>query len=177
MPWAARASTVEHDVCEPSTTQRLAFGSSGLRSGQALSWRRSQSALARRRLRFPRRWRCRSSSTVPDVTAYASRETTMDRRHRFAAFIRSAVREPGFGCEERVAADDLEAFALELEDETLTLDPACGVACLRLLSDPVVSPLLNPVLPPEGPPIARPPDPLRLQRPPTGCLTAAGQQA
>lgn len=88
---------------------------------------------------------------IPDVVAYASRETTMDRRRTFAASIRAVVREPGFGCEERVrvAARDLYALALELEDEKLTLDPASAVTCLRLLSDPTLSPLISPVLPPE----------------------------
>ncbi|MGH3084994.1 MAG: hypothetical protein ACRDNP_13265 [Gaiellaceae bacterium] len=62
----------------------------------------------------------------------------MDRRHSFAAFIRSAVREPGFGCEERVrvAPDDLEALASELEDENLALDPACGVVLPTAIERP-----------------------------------------
>jgi hypothetical protein len=93
----------------------------------------------------------RAAYVIPDVLAYASRETAMDRRRNFAAFIRGAVREPGLGCEARVesAADDLEALASELEHEELALDPACAVACVRLLRDPAVSPLLNPVLPQE----------------------------
>jgi hypothetical protein len=93
----------------------------------------------------------RDAYAIPDVVAYASRENTMDRRRASASFIRAAVREPGLGCEARVrvAAPDLEALASELEDEELTLDPASAVACLRLLSDPALSPLINPVLPPE----------------------------
>jgi hypothetical protein len=93
----------------------------------------------------------RDAYVIPDVVAYASRETTMDRRRTFAAHIRVAVREPGVGCERRVraAARDLCALALELEDEELALDPACAVECARLLSDPALSPLINPVLPPE----------------------------
>jgi len=92
----------------------------------------------------------RDAYVIPDVVAYASRETTMDRRRTFAAFIRAAVREPGVGCEQhvRAAARDLYALALELEDEELALDPACAVACARL-SDPALSPLINPVLPPD----------------------------
>jgi hypothetical protein len=88
---------------------------------------------------------------IPDVVAYASRETTIDRRRAFAAVIRAVMREPGFGCEERVrvAARDLEALASELEDDELTLDPASAVACMRLISDPAASPLLNPRLPSE----------------------------
>ncbi|MGH3017384.1 MAG: hypothetical protein ACRDLU_03310 [Gaiellaceae bacterium] len=93
----------------------------------------------------------RDAYVIADVVAYASREATIERRRGFAAFIRGVVREPGLGCEERVrvAADDLEALASELEAEELAFDPACAVACLRLLSDPVASPLLNPRLPPE----------------------------
>lgn len=93
----------------------------------------------------------RDAYVIADVAAYASRETTIERRRGFAAFIRGVVREPELGCEERVrvAADDLEALASDLEDEEVALDPACAVACLRLLSEPVVSPLLNPRLPPE----------------------------
>ena len=93
----------------------------------------------------------RDAYVIPDVVAYASRETTMDRRRTFAAFIRGIVREPGFGCEQRVrvVAGDLEALASELEDEVLRLEPASAVACLRLLTDPALSPLINPALPPE----------------------------
>jgi hypothetical protein len=48
-----------------------------------------------------------------------------------------------------LAAEELEALASELEDDELALDPACAVACMRLLSDLSASPLLNPALPPE----------------------------
>jgi hypothetical protein len=107
---------------------------------------------------FWRRWALldqlageRDAYVIPDVVAYASRETTMARRRTFAAFIRSVIREPGVGCEQRVrdAEDVLNALVSELEDEELSLDPACAVACARLLSDPAVSPLVNPVLPPD----------------------------
>ena len=93
----------------------------------------------------------RDAYVISDVLAYASRETTMDHRRSFAALIRSTVRQPGPAFQARVdaAAEELEALASELEDEELALDPACAVACRRLLSDLVVSPLLNPVLPPE----------------------------
>jgi hypothetical protein len=47
------------------------------------------------------------------------------------------------------AAEELEALALELDDEALTLDPACAVVCMRLLADGAESPLLNPGLPAE----------------------------
>ena len=72
----------------------------------------------------------------------------MERRHTFAAMIRSSLRPPGPVLEGPAiaATEELEALASELEDDELALDPACAVACLRLLSDPVGSPLLNPEL-------------------------------
>ena len=91
----------------------------------------------------------RDAYVISDVLAYASREATMDRRRNVAAMIRGTIRQPGLALESRVraAADELEALASELEDETLVLDPACAVACLRLLRDSPGSPLLNPALP------------------------------
>ena len=91
----------------------------------------------------------RDAYVISDVLAYASREATMDRRRNFAAMIRGTIRQPGLALESRVraAADELEALASELEDEELVLDPACAVACLRLLRDSPGSPLLNPALP------------------------------
>jgi hypothetical protein len=93
----------------------------------------------------------RDAYVIPDVLTYASRETRKERRHSFAALIRSIVKQPGPAVVARVhaAAEDLEALASELEDEELALDPACAVACARLVSDPAQSPLLNPALPPE----------------------------
>lgn len=91
----------------------------------------------------------RDAYVIPDVLAYASRETTMERRHSFAMLIRASVGQPAAALEGRVraAADDLEALAAELEDEELALDPASAVACVRLLSDLAGSPLLNSLLP------------------------------
>jgi hypothetical protein len=93
----------------------------------------------------------RDAYVIPEVFAYASRQTAIDRRHSFAALIRSSLLQPGLVCDERVvaAADELEALACELDDRALSLDPAAAVACMRLLTDLGVSPLLNPELPPE----------------------------
>jgi hypothetical protein len=85
---------------------------------------------------------------IADVLAHASREATMERRHGYAALVRARLREPHDGSD-RVAAEELELLADELDDRLLTLDPACGVACMRLVSDPVESPLLNPSEPQE----------------------------
>ena len=78
---------------------------------------------------------------------------TADRRHAFAASIRSRLAQPE--CGERVAsaAAELEALASELDDDELDLDPAAAVACARLLEDFSASPLLNLDLPPEEVPV------------------------
>jgi hypothetical protein len=93
----------------------------------------------------------RDAHVIPEVRAYARRETSMARRRSLAALIGSWLREPGPQCSARVsaAAVELEALAAELLDEHLELDPVCAVRCRRLLDDAVTSPLLNPALPPD----------------------------
>jgi hypothetical protein len=93
----------------------------------------------------------RDAHVIAEVRVYASRQATKERRHYFAALIRGTVGQPGSATELRVraVADDLQALASELEDESFAIDPASAIACLRLLSDPVASPLLNPELPQE----------------------------
>jgi hypothetical protein len=94
----------------------------------------------------------REAYSIAEVLAYASRETTMDRRRTFAALNRQHVEsldgeaQAPFGD----AASELEALAHDLEDGELALDPASAVACLRLVSEPTQSPLLNPTLPRDG---------------------------
>jgi hypothetical protein len=85
---------------------------------------------------------------ISEVFEYALRETTMERRQRYAALIRHHL-EPTTGRSPRLddAAAELAALADELEDEALELSPACAVVCSRLVSDPTQSPLLNPALP------------------------------
>jgi hypothetical protein len=93
----------------------------------------------------------RDAYVIPEVLAYASRETTMDRRQSFAALIRNALPALGRPVDARVSAvaDELGALVAELENAELVLDPVSAVSCFRLLSDPMASPLLNPELPPE----------------------------
>jgi hypothetical protein len=88
---------------------------------------------------------------ISEVLAYALRDATMERRHSLAASIRSRLGHPGLGFEARTldAAKELEALVRELDDDELELEPACAVACARLLSDSAESPLLNPAQPPE----------------------------
>lgn len=93
----------------------------------------------------------RDAYVIPEVLAHAARETTVDRRHAHASRIRGELQQARLSDGDRVmlAAEELEALASELEDDELTLDPACAVACMRLLTDLSASPLLNPALPPE----------------------------
>lgn len=94
----------------------------------------------------------RDAYSIAEVLAYASRETTMERRRTFAALIRQHV-ELTEGDAQALFGDavsELEALAHDLEDGELALDPASAVACLRLVSEPTQSPLLNPALPRDG---------------------------
>jgi hypothetical protein len=93
----------------------------------------------------------RDAHVISEVRAYASREATMERRHWFAALIRSRLAQPELALEARVgaAAKEPEALVSELEDDELAFDPTCAVACARLVSDPAQSPLLSPALPHE----------------------------
>jgi hypothetical protein len=86
---------------------------------------------------------------IPDVRAYAMRDTRMERRRAYARLIRYWLAEPGPSGNARIsaAADELEQLARELDDCELSLDPACAVACRRLLGDYTVSPLFNDALP------------------------------
>ena len=91
----------------------------------------------------------RDAYVIPDVRAYAARDTGMGRRRSYAATIRSWTRGRALPPEDRItqSAALLDELACELEDAELELDPACALACRRLLTDPSVSPLLNPALP------------------------------
>ena len=93
----------------------------------------------------------RDALVIPDVRALASREATMERRHSFAALVRSRLREASRANDARLhaVADELEALVSELEDDDLTFEPPSAVACMRLLSDLPGSPLLNQALPTE----------------------------
>ena len=93
----------------------------------------------------------RDAHAIEEVRAYACREATMERRQYFAAVIRARLAKAELTVEARTSAcaEALEALASELDDSTLGLDPACAVACARLVSDPAQSPLLSPALPPE----------------------------
>jgi hypothetical protein len=82
---------------------------------------------------------------IDEVRTYAAREATIDRRRTFATLIRSTVDSPfpvGGGRADVTA--ELRTLAAELDDDWLDLDPASAIECMRLVSDPVESPLLDP---------------------------------
>jgi hypothetical protein len=73
---------------------------------------------------------------IAEVLAYASRYATMESRRGFARSIRNVLCPSSYYEPAPVAvARSLEALAIELDDDRLTLDPDCAVACMRLLSD------------------------------------------
>jgi hypothetical protein len=78
----------------------------------------------------------RDAYVIAEVRAHAAREATMARRRDCSATIRSLLVTHG---DETAAlaglAAALEALAAELDDTELELEPACAVACARLLDD------------------------------------------
>jgi hypothetical protein len=81
---------------------------------------------------------------IREVRAYAVREASQESRRSLAMSIRCGLNSPvtAYWSRDEVA-DELETLAAELDDETLELDPDAAVACMRLLRDPEVSPLLT----------------------------------
>ena len=93
----------------------------------------------------------RAAYVLPDVLAHAAREATIERRRLYAESIRAMLAEPDWASDgrARTVAEGLEALADDLEDEGLSLEPACAVACMRLVTDPSSSPLFRFDLSPE----------------------------
>ncbi|MGZ4402421.1 MAG: hypothetical protein ACXVRI_06190 [Gaiellaceae bacterium] len=90
----------------------------------------------------------RDAYAIPGVRARAEKEAAMGNRRWLSRCIRSRLEfaeNPRFAAN----ADQLAPLADELVDPTLELDPACAVACSKLLMDPVSSPLINSGLPAE----------------------------
>jgi hypothetical protein len=90
----------------------------------------------------------RETYRIPEVHLRAARAATMESRRLLAERIRHVLDPPGYPCAARVSAeaDALAALARELDDATLSLDPACAVACRQLLVE-AESPLFNEALP------------------------------
>jgi hypothetical protein len=90
----------------------------------------------------------RDAYRIREVRERAQRSSTIENRHSLARSIRSVLKEPGYASSAvRAAAGELQALARDLDDPGLALDPACAVACERLLTDGGTSPLLNVALP------------------------------
>jgi hypothetical protein len=85
----------------------------------------------------------RDAYVLTEVHTYAKRQTTMSKRRAFAAVIREALEEAAPSSHVVAATDELEALASDLEDESLALDPASAVACMRLVEEAEGSPLLD----------------------------------
>jgi hypothetical protein len=133
---ALTATQVRPALALPLFLGGLAVGARGLRA----AWRRWEivDGLAGER----------EALVIPEIRAHALRAASIERRRVSASYIRASIREP-VPPRLREAAAELDALAAELDDDGLVLDPACAVACARLVSDAVLSPLLNATLPPE----------------------------
>ena len=125
---AVAATQVQPHLAGPLFVGGLAIGLKGMRA----AWRRWDLV--------DRLAGDGDAHVLPEVLAYASRQASMERRRTFASLLRSRL----LGSDARIAAvaQELEELAIELEDNSLALDPVAAVACMRLLSDPE-SPLLD----------------------------------
>jgi Zn-dependent alcohol dehydrogenase len=96
-----------------------------------------------------------SAYTIPDVARFGARVCALRERRRLAAFIDAVVNERGHPLELHLVvrvgryAQQLETLARELASPAAHFEPAIAVACRRLLTRPVESPLYNPNLPEE----------------------------
>jgi hypothetical protein len=92
---------------------------------------------------------------IPAVASFGSRVAALRERERLAAWIRSVACEPerpgSFHLPDRARAfaREFETVAQELARPTATVQAPVAVACRRLLTRPVQSPLYNPNLPEE----------------------------
>jgi hypothetical protein len=127
------ASATYGPLAVPLFLGALYAGGSGLRA----SWRRWD--LVDRLSGNP------DAYSIDEIRACASRQATAERRRDYAASIRRSLKHRSpYDSRIESVAEELEALARELEDRTLAFDPACAVACRRLLNDPASSALLDP---------------------------------
>lgn len=78
----------------------------------------------------------RDAYVIAEVRSHAAREATMARRRDCSSTIRWLLAMQGEGSDGLSGlAGALELLATELDDTGLELDPACAVACARLLDD------------------------------------------
>lgn len=91
----------------------------------------------------------RPAYALPEVARYGARSTQDPQLHRLAAWLSELPAEaelPGnIYVKERVTlfAPELEAIACELRSQDVVVDPPSAVACRRLLTQAVESPLYN----------------------------------
>ncbi|MFL5864819.1 MAG: hypothetical protein ACJ780_29335 [Solirubrobacteraceae bacterium] len=96
-----------------------------------------------------------SAYAIPAVARLGARVCALRERRRLAAFIDAVVHERGHPLELHLVlrvsryARLLETLARELASPGARVEPAMAVACRRLLTRPVESPLYNPNLPEE----------------------------
>lgn len=96
-----------------------------------------------------------SAYTIPAVARFGTRVAALRERRRLAAWINSVVHERGQPLELHLVvrvshyASQLETLASELAAPSARVEPPMAVACRRLLTRPVESPLYNPNLPEE----------------------------
>ena len=88
----------------------------------------------------------RDAYVLEEVRGRAEREARMANRRVLARVIRARL-ELAENTRVVAFAEQLAELAAELDDPLLELDPACAVACSRLLNDYIRSPLLNSMLP------------------------------
>jgi len=135
---AVLAAGLHHVLAVPLFLGGLTVGASGIRA----LWRRWD--LVDRLSAEP------DAYSIPEILECASREATAERRRGHAALIRRTLKNRS-ACDARVVqvAGELDALARELEDRELRLEPACAVACRRLVSEPGESPLFDERVPAE----------------------------
>ena len=157
---SARLRELRHDECGDFALASLALGlalaATRLREELALPlalgglvvWGLGMRAVVERWSLVDRLVGERDALVIPEIHAHATREATPERRRSHAARLRDAVSRED---DARIAAvaEELNALADELDDGTLELDLVSAVACSRLLTDVVDSPLLNRAAPVE----------------------------
>jgi hypothetical protein len=112
------------------------------------------------------RWLCRrerierlalepAAYTIPEVARFGARASALRERRHLARCLHALAHERGHPLELHLVAratryaQQLESLARELASPTARVEPAIAVACRRLITRPVESPLYNPNLPEE----------------------------
>jgi hypothetical protein len=96
-----------------------------------------------------------SAYAIPEVARFGGRVANLTQRRLLAESISSLVHDRGhplalhLGARTRKHAEELDALARELAAPSARIEPATAVACRRLVTRPVQSPLYNPNLPEE----------------------------